>query len=553
MQTWVLVGTGTLRTTDKDHPGPFTKEIVVPFNVSDDRTQLSLPTLDITVGPIKTPVGDDFGTITLKDGTSPGTGSFVPAGASAGMLTMSLTLHLANSVGGGLFDSDIPFTGTQSLTTESVSSQDGVVSVMGSRLDPSTQAMTVVGATKISGGIFGGKDCSLTLAGRLWAAPPGPVLGFYAPNDGVDGHGHMEFFSIDQSGNFSVPLVFNDLKSTWSAIVPLGGSSLLFYAPNDGDNGAGLGEVDILASRVKSNTDWRSSWSIIRLVPIVPVARGPQPLLLFYAPHDGQGGAGSVEFDRLGADQSITRASSQGTYDLLRSSWTKIVACDGTRYDPRLGRTVSGGLILFYAPNDGVNGAGLGEFYIVDGNGQMSMLASYNEWRNSWDIIELFPNSTSEGLLLLYDSHGGIPGCGYAEIHRIFAGGEISTLFTESDWRSTWTMIRMFRMGPSSDTGHALEGMGLFLYAPHDGAMIQTGFMAADAPSIPASTHVRAGVQRAADAPTTSQRHLGGGDLVNLRMGYGELYRFNNQGVPILLNKFNPMRSSWTDIVSLYL
>jgi hypothetical protein len=358
----------------------------------------------------------------------------------------------------------------------------------------------------------------------------------------------MEFFSIDQSGNFSVPLVYNDLSSTWSAIVPLGGSNLLFYAPSDGDNGAGLGEVDILASRVKSNTDWRSSWSIIQLVPIFPVEGGPQPLLLFYAPHDGQGGAGSVEFDRLGADQSITRASSD---DLLRSSWTKIVACDGT-HDLPGGRTVTGGLILFYAPNDGVNGAGLGEFYYVDGNGQTSMLASYNDWRSSWDIIELFPNWIGEGLLLLYDSHGGIPGCGYGEIHRIFGNGEIFTLFTESDWRSTWTMIRMFRMGPSSDTGHPLEGMGLFFYAPHDGAMIKEGFMAAEAPRIPAATHVRAGVQRA-EAPTMPLGHFGEWDTVNLRMGYGELYRFNNQGVPILLNKFNPLRSSWTNIVSLHL
>jgi hypothetical protein len=251
----VLVGNGTLRTTGKDHAGPFSKEIVVPFNVSDDQTQVSLPSLDITLGPIKTPTGDDFATVTLKDGTGPGTGSFVPAGAFAGMMTMSLTLHLANSLGGGLFDSDIPFTGAQSLTTESVSSQDGMVSVIGSRLDPSTQAITMVGATNVSGGVFGGKDCSLTVTGILWKAPPGPVLGFYAPNDRVSGQGLMEFHSIDDAGNFSVPLVFNGLRSSWSAILPLGGNNLLFYDPTGGDSGAGLGEVDVLASPRKSNTD----------------------------------------------------------------------------------------------------------------------------------------------------------------------------------------------------------------------------------------------------------------------------------------------------------
>lgn len=539
MRTWVLVGTGTLRTTDKDHPGPFSKEIVIPFNVSDDQTQVSLPSLSITVGPIPTPIGDDVSTITLKDGTL-GTGTFVPAGASAGMLTMSLTLHLANSLG---FDSDLPFTGAQSLTTESVSSPDGAVTLMGSRLGPSTQAITVVGATNIVGGFFGGKDCSLTLDGRLWKAPPGPVLGFYAPEDGVGGSGHMEFFSIDESGNFSVPLVFDNLRSTWGAIVPLGGSNLLFYDSNGGDNGAGMGEVDIMASPVRSNTDWRSSWSIIREVPFW----GDQwPLLLFYAPHDGTGGSGYIEFDGFAPDQSITSVTG-GTYDLLRSSWTKIVA--GTTYHPP-SKTITG-LLLFYAPHDGANGAGSGELYAV-GGGRMKMLSSYDGWRSSWDIIEMVPSSGGS-LLLLYDSHGGIPGCGYGEIHFVDGlDGKMQLLFSESDWRSTWTMIRMFRMSPPSANGSILEGMCMFFYAPHDGTEIQTGFMAADAPRTSAATAVSQGTQKAV-APAMRQGFLGGGDAVDLRMGYGELYRFDNQGVPALLNKFNPLRSSWTNIVSLRL
>ncbi len=426
--------------------------------------------------------------------------------------------------------------GAQSLTTESVSSQDGAVSVMGSRLDLSTRAITLVGATKIVGGFFGGNDCSLTLAGVLWTAPPGPVLGFYAPNDGVNGNGHMEFFSIDQSGNFSVPLVFNNLRSTWTTILPLGGSNLLFYAPNDGDNGAGLGEVDILASPVKSNTDWRSSWSMIQLVPVGEYLAGEgRKLLLFYAPHDGSGSSGYIEFDYLGADQSITRGSllgtSQGTYDELRSSWTKIVAGEGQQFVPGQG-VLTRGLILFYAPNDGVNGAGLGEFYFVDDKGQMSMLKSYNSWRSSWDIVQMV-YAFEANLLLLYDSHGGIPGCGYGEIHYVGMDGQMQLLFKEDTWRSSWTLIRMFRMDPSSDTGHQLEGMGLFFYAPHDGVEVEMAF--------------------AAETPTTPHGALGGGDAVNLRGGYGELYRFNNLGVPILLNKFNPMRSSWTNTVSLNL
>jgi hypothetical protein len=394
------------------------------------------------------------------------------------------------------------------------------------------------------GGFFGGKDCSLTLAGRLWAAPPGPVLGFYAPNDGVTGQGLMEFHSIDASGNLSVPLVFNGLRSTWSAILPLGGSNLLFYDPNGGDNGAGLGEVDILASPAKSNTDWRSSWSIIQQVPS---GGDSGSLLLFYAPHDGSSGSGSAEFDRFGADQSITRLD-QGTYDALRSSWTKIAA--GTSVHKSKIEIVRG-LVLFYSSSDGTNGAGLGEFYTLAADGQMWMLKSYGDWRSSWDIIEMIPSGTGS-LLLLYDSHGGIPGCGHGEIHYVDFYGRMTLLFEESDWRSTWTMIRMFYLDPSAK-GSNLEGVCLFFYAPHDGAEVQTGFMATDALRIPVTTVVPQGMERAAETPTMPHGHLGGGDVVDLRMGYGELYRFDNQGVPVLLNKFNPLRSSWTNIVSLYL
>jgi hypothetical protein len=354
--------------------------------------------------------------------------------------------------------------------------------------------------------------------------------------------GSGEIYTIDPSGNFSTPLVNNDWRSTWSTIVPLGGTKLLFYAPNDGDIGAGLGEVSSLGLQppLKSNTDWRSSWSIIQELSV----QGTK-LLLFYAPHDGTGGSGYGEFDYVDADGISIYSLDKGRYDGWRSSWTKIVAS---------GDATSHGLILFYAPHDGVNGAGLGEFYSVDKHGQMSLaLQSYKDWRSSWDIIQMVPSSLpGYSFLLLYDSRGGNPGCGYAEVHSVDGQGRMNLLFTASDWRSTWTNIRMFRM--ISGAGRVrffLEGMGLLFYAPHDGVDgIRQGFIAQDTAGLHPAID-SPGMHPSAGAPRIQREFIQG--QVSLRMGYGELYLFDAQGVPRLLNKFDTWRSSWTNIVSFQL
>jgi hypothetical protein len=120
----------------------------------------------------------------------------------------------------------------------------------------------------------------------------------------------------------------------------------------------------------------------------VPSTYDTGSLVLFYAPNDGPGGAGYVEFDLFGADKSITRLD-HGTYDALRSSWTKIAAGLSVHISKL---EIIGGLVLFYAPHDGANGAGLGEIYSVTGDGQMWLLKSYDGWRSLWDIIEMIPS-----------------------------------------------------------------------------------------------------------------------------------------------------------------
>jgi hypothetical protein len=175
-----FTGSATLTTTNARAAGPFTEPITLTLFFSNGLSQVSLGSFPPISGPaagqppITTPLGDDTFTITLKASVpGNGTGSFVPAGPSAGKLELALSLHLHNSVSAGISgdeDSDLDFTGPQSLTTESCRSQDGKVSLTGSRFDAATGEITLVGATQISGGYLGGSDCGLTVKGTL--SPP---------------------------------------------------------------------------------------------------------------------------------------------------------------------------------------------------------------------------------------------------------------------------------------------------------------------------------------------------------------------------------------------
>jgi hypothetical protein len=168
-----FTGVANFTTTNQSALGPFPVPITLTVFFSNGLSQVSLGSFPSISGPppdqpISTPLGNDTFTVTLKSGV-PGnaTGSF---DSSSGKLVLSLTLHLHNSVHvvtSGDEDSDMPFTGPQSLTTDSCSSQDGKVSLTGSRFDPTTGTITLAGATQISGGFLDGSDCGLTIAGTL--------------------------------------------------------------------------------------------------------------------------------------------------------------------------------------------------------------------------------------------------------------------------------------------------------------------------------------------------------------------------------------------------
>jgi len=175
----IFNGNATMTTSNARAPGPYPDPITLSVFFANGLTQVSLGPFPTISGPppnqpIPTPLGNDTYTITLKSGVpGNGTGSFVPSGPDAGKLVLSLALHLHNSVSAGTpgdEDSDFSFMGQQSLTTESAASQDGKIKLTGSRFNPATGAIKLVGVTQFSGGYLGKSDCGLTITGIL--SPP---------------------------------------------------------------------------------------------------------------------------------------------------------------------------------------------------------------------------------------------------------------------------------------------------------------------------------------------------------------------------------------------
>ncbi len=171
-----FTGTATLTTTNSHAPGPYTENLTIPISFNTNLTQASITSFPTITGPsagqppISTPLGNDTYTMSLTPGIpGNGTATYNP---TTGQLVLALTLHLHNSVhifSNGDLDSDIPFTGAQSITTDTCISQDGALRFTGARVNtPMTGGnVTLVGATKIVGGYLNGSDCGLVIQGQL--------------------------------------------------------------------------------------------------------------------------------------------------------------------------------------------------------------------------------------------------------------------------------------------------------------------------------------------------------------------------------------------------
>jgi hypothetical protein len=110
--------------------------------------------------PITKIFGEDTVTVTQTGG---GAGTFNKADGS---MSVPLSLHFHHSL---VFagQSDVTFV----LTTGSSSSPSGKISLTGSPLDSTTGLIELVGASRFRGGILGGKDCGVTITGKLTPIP----------------------------------------------------------------------------------------------------------------------------------------------------------------------------------------------------------------------------------------------------------------------------------------------------------------------------------------------------------------------------------------------
>jgi len=200
------------------------------------------------------------------------------------------------------------------------------------------------------------------------------------------------------------------LGFTWRQIIQAGGSTLAqTYKRLTG----------------RADPFFRFSSLLERRFPQVPAADiagdNPFPLrpdLLFYDQSSGE--TTMYRADLLGNTREMKKS-----YDGWRTSWAAIVPGNfGNQRKTDL---------LFYD-----RAAGVGEFYIADGSGDViHRMESESGWRSSWSII-LAGNFTGSATadLLFYDAAAGV-----GEFYKTHGEESISLVQTETNWRNSWSII----------------------------------------------------------------------------------------------------------------
>jgi hypothetical protein len=116
--------------------------------------------------------------------------------------------------------------------------------------------------------------------------------------------------------------------------------------------------------------------------------------------------------------------------------------------------------LLFYDPISGV-----GEFYSTDGQGNITLLRSYDDWDTDWDLIVPgnFGGTATTGQtdILLYSRNRGV-----ASFLEVAGAADINTLNTYTDWDTDWDVIIPGNFGGASTTGQS----DLLLYSRGRGA-----------------------------------------------------------------------------------
>ncbi len=154
-----------------------------------------------------------------------------------------------------------------------------------------------------------------------------------------------------------------------------------------------------------------------------------KPDLLFYARSTG---IGQLYATNLAGDIGLL-----STYTDWRTTWTLIVPMHFSR--------ARHSDVLFYNAN-----AGLGELYSTNGLGELNpIVRRYTNWRTSWSII-VTGSFTGTGFsdLLFYGRAAGI-----GEFYRVDKQGGLTLLASHTDWLTTWSQIVVgnFSRSGSSD------------------------------------------------------------------------------------------------------
>lgn len=167
------------------------------------------------------------------------------------------------------------------------------------------------------------------------------------------------------------------------------------------------------------HTGWRTAWTHI----VAGNFGGPSGAdLLFYDPSTGTGEF-YREKDVVENGMLQVKLVHLRTHRDWRTSWTHVIP----------GQFGGDGLtdLLFYDASSGA-----GEFYAVDGQGRIRLLAQHTSWRTSWrHIVPGNFGGSSHTDLLFYDDAAGT-GEFYATNQ-----GRIELLQGYSDWRPSWNAI----------------------------------------------------------------------------------------------------------------
>ena len=262
---------------------------------------------------------------------------------------------------------------------------------------------------------------------------------FYDRTGGEDGRGLGQFYTTDEGGNITLLNSYDNWNNDWDIILADdfdgdGIDDLLFYDRNGGAGGRGLGHYYSTDGRgnirlENSHNNWSSGWDIILSANF----NGDGIADLFF--YDRSGGRSGRGLGQLHATDGYGNLRLLKSYDNMNPGWDIIT----------LGKFDHGVFddILFY-DRTRPNGRGLGQIYASDptGNGNLTLLKSYDNWNPNWDII--LPGKYNEDSiydLFFYDSRGGRDGRGMGQFYSCNSRGEITPLRTYRNMNAEWKII----------------------------------------------------------------------------------------------------------------